>query len=606
MKIRSKLIMYLVSISLIAIFLSSFLFFINGKNALENRVGAQLESVAVLKENQLNYFIGQKIKDVDLLAGARRMNGILAAIEANYSHADATIAHKSAARELLKEELAKREDFLEFFILSTDGEIILSTDDSQEGKIRADRPYFIEAGKQTYVQSFYYRLAMQQPAITIAAPVKDNKDNAVGILAGRIDLKEINRIMKVRSGLGKTGETYLVSKFHFMIIEPRIEMGFALKNIIHTYGLKDCLKGNSGSASYHNYRNIPVFGVYKWIPEREVCLLAEIAQKEAFMPISRLRNIMILFSIGIIGIIFGLSILVSRMISEPILDLKNSADEIAKGNLKTRIQVKSNDEISSLAESFETMRKRLKERMEDIEEANKQLKILDKAKDEFLSVVSHELKTPITPMRTYVDMLLSMDFGKLNKKQVQPILVIKRNVHRLTMMINDLLDAIRLQTNRLEMGFVGMDMQKLVRKVVSERKETAEKQGLKILAARGDIPIIEGDPDRLEQVLTNLLDNAFKFTKPGGAVKVSVNKGNDSIIVSVEDTGIGISKENLSRIFDKFYQVDSSKRRKYGGTGLGLAICKGIIEMHHGRIWIKSNVNKGTAVSFSLPIKQKK
>lgn len=360
MKINLKLSGLFIVLSLIVVSISAYVFFIQGSKAIEERMEAQLESIIVLKENQLNYFIKEEVEDIESIVNEFFVNSFVKMMEVHSANKPDEIYHENI-RTVFRGKLDDK-DFIEFFILHLDGEVHISTDKTQEGKLKPDRPYFIEGKKETFVQDFYYSISLQEPAITISTPIKDSKGDVIGILAGRVNPKEISDVMTERSGLGETGETYLVNKFNIMATESRFEKGLAFKKAIYTGAVKDCLKGNNGHIHHENYRGYTAISQYIWIPEREACLLAEISEEEALEPIRVLKTTVILVSIVVIILAVLLAFFFSKGVTSPVIKLRDSAIKIGKGNLDTKIEIKSKDEIGELAQTFNEMRIGLKDR----------------------------------------------------------------------------------------------------------------------------------------------------------------------------------------------------------------------------------------------------
>ncbi|MCM8800536.1 MAG: ATP-binding protein [Candidatus Omnitrophica bacterium] len=229
---------------------------------------------------------------------------------------------------------------------------------------------------------------------------------------------------------------------------------------------------------------------------------------------------------------------------------------------------------------------------------------IDQMKSDFISVVSHELRTPLTALKGAIDNLLDGIAGELNQIQKECLLVSKRNIDRLNRMISELLDISRIEAGKIQINKQPTDITGLINEVLRLFQDMAEASGI-ILGAEiaSDLPKINLDPDKITQVLTNLVGNAVKFTPAGGRITVRAGVLKDFIQVDVIDTGLGIPHQDLEKIFDKFYQVSRlGGSRTPKGTGLGLPICKGIVERHGGRIWVESELGKGSKFSFTLPI----
>ena len=246
-----------------------------------------------------------------------------------------------------------------------------------------------------------------------------------------------------------------------------------------------------------------------------------------------------------------------------------------------------------------TDRKRMEE---EIIQINMNLKIADKIKTQFLSVVSHELRTPLTPMKAQLQMNLAGYFGTIAEKQKSSLEMILRNTERLDRMIVDVLDISKLEAGVMKFSKDEANLNLLVRNAIETMVQKAEDKKIKINLKEESVPDIIMDTDRIAQVVLNLLNNAIKFTYPGGSIDVDISCNQMNAHVRVKDTGIGIRKEDQEKLFQPFVQVDSTETRNFEGTGLGLSICKGIINNHGGKIWLESEFGKGSTFQFTIPI----
>jgi PAS domain S-box-containing protein len=249
---------------------------------------------------------------------------------------------------------------------------------------------------------------------------------------------------------------------------------------------------------------------------------------------------------------------------------------------------------------------------EEIRKLNRELelKVVDleevtRMKSDFLSLTSHELRTPLTPMQAQLQMLQEGYMGKMNEKQEDSIEVILRNLTRLDRLINDILDISRIEAGRIKMSFESMSINDAVKEAIKMQEPFAKKKDITIRARLTELPTIIGDAERLRQVISNLLNNAIKFSKKSADVVVETRRVGEDVLFCIRDYGIGISKEDKEKLFKPFSQIDTSMGREHGGTGLGLAIAKGIIQAHNGKIWVESELGKGSTFYFSIPIKQK-
>ncbi len=227
----------------------------------------------------------------------------------------------------------------------------------------------------------------------------------------------------------------------------------------------------------------------------------------------------------------------------------------------------------------------------------------DRAKTEFVSMVSHELRTPMTSIKGYVDLMLMGGPGALNEMQRHFLEVIRTNADRLTELVNDLLDISRIETGKIVLHREAIDVRAIIDEVVQAILPKVEEKGLTIeVIAPQNLPKAWGDPARVNQIITNLVGNAYKYTPTGGEIAIYAYVRKGKIHVAVRDTGIGISKEDQERIFERFYRVDNPIVQAEAGTGLGLTITTSLIQMHGGEIFVESEPGQGSIFTFTLPL----
>jgi len=253
---------------------------------------------------------------------------------------------------------------------------------------------------------------------------------------------------------------------------------------------------------------------------------------------------------------------------------------------------------------------RLKDFADQLERANQELRRVDAMKSEFVSVASHELRTPLAAIKNAVQLMLSGKTGEINENQSKFLSMAERNINRLTNILNDLLSLSRIESGKIELNFENVELKKIIELTASSLRPQADVKSIQIeVGVPEQLPAVYGDPEKIEQILTNLIGNSIKFTAEGGKILITAKhlpkrkEGGygDKVAVSVKDTGIGIPPEHLDAIFEKFHQVEGSLHRSVSGTGLGLAITKGLVEAHQGKIWVESEVEKGSVFTFTLP-----
>ncbi|RZV66893.1 MAG: HAMP domain-containing protein, partial [Candidatus Scalindua sp. SCAELEC01] len=363
----------------------------------------------------------------------------------------------------------------------------------------------------------------------------------------------------------------------------------------------------------------------------------EIAQSRIEI-LQQARNIIVRSVLtSLIFLIIGVAIvfMVSTRLSKPLINLTSSARRLAKGDFSVteNIKVTSKDEIGVLGSAFIEMSRNLKithEKLEDhsraleqevedrtvrLREANKALKEQDQMKTEFLSTVSHELRTPLALVLGFAKIISKRlegvifpcvtvedeKVGKAKRQVKENINIIVSEGRRLTDLINELLDISKIEAGEVEWKMEPIFVAEIIERAAIITGNFFEEKRVKlILDIEEGLPKIVGDKNRLIQVVINLISNAVKFTEEGSITCMVRKRGND-ILVSIVDTGIGIDIVDQKKIFDKFKQVGDTLKGKPKGTGLGLPICKKLVEHHGGRIWVESQLGKGSTFSFNLP-----
>jgi signal transduction histidine kinase len=228
---------------------------------------------------------------------------------------------------------------------------------------------------------------------------------------------------------------------------------------------------------------------------------------------------------------------------------------------------------------------------------------VDRLKEEFISVAAHELKTPLTALQGYTELLLSESVGKVTSMQADFLQVIKSNVERLAELANDLLDVSHIEAGMVKLQIQKLHLFDLVNEALAAFQAEIERKGLTlVMEVPRDLPAVWGDRSRLIQLLSNLMGNACKFTPGGGKVGIMARQLDGQIQVDVMDTGVGISRQDQEQLFSRFFRADNPLIREIGGSGLGLSLARSIVSLHGGKIWVESELGRGSTFSFTLPL----
>jgi signal transduction histidine kinase len=293
-------------------------------------------------------------------------------------------------------------------------------------------------------------------------------------------------------------------------------------------------------------------------------------------------------------IAFTVAYFLSRSITFPISRMQEAAKRIAKGDFSGKVNIKSKDELGELAKSLNIMAAELQQKMEN-------LKRMDRVRTDFVANVSHELKTPLTLIKGYIETLEGRAINDKEKAR-KFISIIKEHTNRLENIIEDLLSLSELELSKDCLNKTEFNLKKIIEDVtLGFEHGLDEKRQILSIDHQGDYFKIKADRDKIEQVIVNLLDNAIKYTNEAGRINISILEQQNEVSFTVSDNGIGIPKEDIDRVFERFYRVDKARSRELGGTGLGLGIAKHIVLAHNGQISIESVINRGTKVLVRLP-----
>lgn len=288
-----------------------------------------------------------------------------------------------------------------------------------------------------------------------------------------------------------------------------------------------------------------------------------------------------------ISVMIGL--FVSRMLTSPIRRITGTAKQIRDGDLSARTNMRGDDEIDQLGETFDEMATSLEKDL--------------KHERRLTSDVAHELRTPLMAMLATVEAMQDGVYPTDNEH----LETVASETRRLARLVQQMLDLSRMENHTAPMNIEAVDMVELVRGIVNAQEPLFHERDLRLRFAdetQGKMPFIKVDPDMITQCVINLMSNAMRYTPEGGWVIVTVGLDRKHLTISVSDTGIGIAKEDLSRIFGRFWRADASRAREAGGLGVGLAVTKQIVERHHGFISVESELEKGTTFTIHLPREQ--
>ena len=345
-------------------------------------------------------------------------------------------------------------------------------------------------------------------------------------------------------------------------------------------------KSTNNELSFKHHNEVLAYGTKNMINGQEYYIYV---QKDTSGQKSAIANsaILILGCVFLTGSIVFL--VIADIIVKPLTRLTNAIKELSNGNYNVRVDNVGQDEISKLNQGFNQMARQLAKQ--------------DETRQKFISDISHEFQTPLTSIQGFANILKEEDMPK--EQRVKYANIILYNSKRLSSLAKNMLQLTLLDREEIELELTNYSLVEQMNRVISTQENQAMEKNIEIVFEMPKKEIfIEGDEQRLEQVWTNIISNAIKYTNEGGLITITMKKNSKDIEISIEDTGIGMSKEVVSHIFERFYRED--KARNVEGNGLGLAIVKSIVDLHHGKIDILSQVDVGTNFIVRLPIEKQK
>jgi signal transduction histidine kinase len=417
--------------------------------------------------------------------------------------------------------------------------------------------------------------------------------------------------------VGQGGFAYVVDGSGRLIAHPDISSVLRLTDLSALPQVKAALGGSAPPEQRamvaSDLAGKSVLTAYETIPTTGWVVFVEQPLDEAFASL----NASVLRAAGLLAlamvIAIGASVILARRMTGPIETIRATTTGIAEGALDQRIALKTGDELEDLADDFNRMSSRLQEsyatleqkvvdRTRELADARDQLAIASKNKSDFLANMSHELRTPLNAVIGFSEVLMERMFGDVNAKQEEYLRDIASSGKHLLSLVNDILDLSKVEAGRMELQRSSFAVKDVVESGAMLMRERATRHGVALrTSVDPDLPPLDADERKVKQVLFNLLSNAVKFTPVGGSVDVHAQRMDGELRVSVHDTGVGIAPEDQAKIFEEFQQASAGAQRE-DSTGLGLTLAKKFVELHGGRLWVESELGKGSTFTFALPL----
>jgi len=485
-----------------------------------------------------------------------------------------------------------------------------------------DRPELVGTrGRRPYFGDVVFDAFDNRPHMTVA--VAEHRPGEGAIVAD-VDLGSVVEAIG-SARIGAAGYAYAVDARGELIAHPDVNLVLKHTSFAALPQVQAAMTGAPADRAEvvttgRDPNGREVLSAYRRVDPPGWRVFFEEPTSEAFAPIEAAiwRTALLLAVFLCVAVVT--SILLARNLARPIESIQVAAARIGSGALDQRIEISSRDELGALAEEFNRMAGRLQESYAGLEhqvqertrelasalslldDQTRELEAASHHKSEFLANMSHELRTPLNAISGFSQVLRKQLYGEINEKQAEYLDDILASARHLTTLIDDVLDLSKVEAGQIELEVVLFSLREALDDGAVIVRERATLEGVRVsVSSDPDLDPIIGDERRIRQVVFNLLSNAVKFAPAGGTVEVTAARVDDEVRVSVSDSGPGIAPEDQVRIFEEFQQAAAGKEQREG-TGLGLALSKRLIELHGGRIWVESELGKGSTFVFTLPV----
>lgn len=631
-KLNLRLILIFLEISVIPLFLISYLAVFHTKKMITEATLSQLEQVVAVNESKLKVVLAENKSVVDSYVSASDLT------QASTSSRLQVKASSDSLNKLLDEIRLKVDGLTNISVIDQNGKIVSSSDQIRVGEVFdsiKDLTYRDPLGSQIFAQNqnkdgeIVHEFILDNNTLKLVS-VKNTgrQDQPVSFVVVQRSGDYVLGLFEDYVGFGNSFEFILVNRDKYgnavFVTPSKFDQAGPLTKTTPgddlRYSTTLALSGQEKKIEdSSDWRGKHVLSATRFVDETGWGLIAQKDKDETYLPIAKLTSLLAVLAVVSVIIIVLISLSAATSIVAPINRLINITGKISGGDLSQRAIVESKDEIGLLELAFNDMASKLKESYEGLEHkvaertrelemirknlevANANLRELDKLKDEFVSVASHELRTPMTAIRGLISMILEGDYGAVNANLKMPLADISKSTQRLIILVNDILNVSRIETGKLKFALTYFDIGPVVMEMGEQLMPIAIEKGLSLQVTKSPSSVVQADKDKVREILNNLIGNALKFTEVG-SVSVSWLTDADEVKVFIRDTGMGISASEQLKLFGKFKQITTQQVGKPSGSGLGLYISRELARKMGGELWIEeSKLRQGSTFAFSLP-----
>jgi signal transduction histidine kinase/ActR/RegA family two-component response regulator len=566
------------------------------RGVLHTTVDQHLSSVAATRRGMVRAQISQSRQRVEIHADRTELRDYLI---------DPVIAKRDVAQTTLN-LMIKDRPVVGATLVDTSGRVVLSSDAKM---LNRDVKSYVSF--QAGLKDTYFGTPSLSPnnrwVATVAAPVRlrGEHQHVLGVLLVVTDVGDMEKSLRDDTSLGKSGDTILGvrEKTQVRFLFPPRNGPVADAMPADSFpALTAATEGRETFTKGADYRGVQVVAAGVPVGYGDWGLVVKMDTHEAYLPVQHVLQMEVLAGIVVTGLGLIAAYIVARRFTRPVRQLAQAATRIAEGDYETSIPVKSGDEFGALSADFNEMTLAIRARRTERDRAEEALRNADRRKDEFLAMLGHELRNPLSAIANAVRL---WNVAGEDRNAVELARgVIERQTTNLSRLVDDLLDVARITEGKIDLRKRAVDVNEVIRQAVEAVRPAIDQQRheLQLILEHDATLWVDADPTRLEQIITNLLTNAIKYTRKGGEIRIEARRDGGEAVISVRDTGIGIAPRMLPHIFDLFTQADHSLERSIGGLGIGLSLCRRLVDLHGGTITASSEgVGRGSTFSVRMP-----
>jgi signal transduction histidine kinase/ActR/RegA family two-component response regulator len=570
------------------------------RKVLHKAVDTQLSATATNRRDMIKAQMAVLRERVELDADRGELRGLLY----DKSNGLGDTANREWSQSSLN-VFAKTKPIYAASLVDPAGIVLLSSNPQSVGRDVSAEPVFKAALTGPAIGA--PQEANGQYSATLGAPLRSRTipGRVDGILLEGADVSGLARILHNKTGLGESGEAIMGVRAgdHLrLLFQPGASAPPVEASLDSVPALAAALNGTESLFKYQDSRGVPVLAVGRTVGYGDWGLVVRMDAREAYRPIVNVIWLEAIAGSVVMLIGVGAAYLVALSFTRSMRALASAANRVVDGDYETSVPVKSTDEFGALATSFNEMTTAIRRQRTERDQAEMALRDADRRKDEFLAMLGHELRNPLSAIANAVRLwsVAGSDPGATDLARS----VIERQTGNLSRMVDDLLDVARITAGKIELRKHPVDVNEAIRRVVDAAQSfLGERHHELELALDADAGLyVDADATRLEQIVTNLLTNAIKYTRKGGLIRIETRREEHDAVITVTDNGIGIAPRMLPQIFELFAQGDRSLDRTTGGLGIGLNLCRRLAELHGGTITAASEgVGRGSTFTVRLP-----